>query len=83
MQFSVVALFAASALAASSQTGFSTQTTVSTEIDTITSCDSSVPSCPARNESITSSIYSGAADMAYGSYYAAGAAALAAGALLI
>lgn len=78
MQFSIVTLFAASTLAASTFT----QTDFSTELETITSCASTETYCPARNET-TASTYTGAADVAYGSYYAAGAAALAAGALLM
>lgn len=79
MQFSVVALFAASALAASVET----KTAISTQVNTITSCAETEPSCPARNSTASTSIYTGAADFAHGSYYAAGAAVLAAGALLI
>ncbi|KAG0687940.1 hypothetical protein C6P40_001598 [Pichia californica] len=79
MQFSVV-LFAASALAASTITSVD----YSTELETITSCGPTVTNCPAKNSTISSaSTYTGAADVAYGSYYAAGAAALAAGALLM
>jgi hypothetical protein len=76
MQFSVV-LFAASALAA-------TSVVTSTDQETITSCGPEVTNCPltAKNNTI-SSTYSDAAVNAYGNYYAAGAAALAAGALLM
>lgn len=81
MQFTIVALFASSALAAVSGT---TVVTTSTDLETITSCGPEVTSCPARNEtSSTIPTYSAAANGAHGSYYAAGAAALAAGALLI
>lgn len=76
MQFSTVVLFAASALAASS-----TVTEVTSA--TMTSCGPEVTNCPARHDNGTvSSTYSDAA-AAQGSYFAAGAAALAAGALLM
>lgn len=77
MQFSIVSLFAASALAVSTQTSFST------EVDTITSCASTVTNCPAKNTTGSTSIYTDGAAFVGGSYYAAGAAVLAAGALLI
>lgn len=82
MQFSVVALFAASALAFNST---STQTEVSTSVETITSCDETVTDCPVAPKHNDTSVptYSGAAVGSHGSYYAAGAAALAAGALLM
>lgn len=80
MQFSVV-LFAASALAVSSTL---TETSFSTEVETITSCGPEVTDCPARNSTVPpeSTFTDGAAGV-YGNYYAAGAAALAAGALLM
>lgn len=80
MQFSTVVLFAASAFAASSTL---TETAVSTDVQTIYSCEETVTDCPYRNESSVISTYSGAANGNFGSYYAAGAAALAAGALLM
>ena len=82
MQFSTVVLFAASALAASSTL---TETALSTQVETITSCGPEVTDCPARehsNSTITTAS-DNAANGAYGNYYAAGAAALAAGALLM
>lgn len=81
MQFTIVALFASSALAAVSGT---TVIATSTDLETITSCGPEVTNCPARNATSSEiSTYSGAGNGAHGSYYAAGAAALAAGALLI
>jgi hypothetical protein len=80
MQFSTVVLFAASALAASSTI---TETAFSTQTQTITSCDESVTNCPAKNHTISGSTFTGAAAVGSGSFYAAGAAALAAGALLM
>ena len=81
MQFSTVVLFAASALAASSTI---TETALSTQIETITSCGPEVTDCPANkgNGTITTAS-DNAANGAFGNYYAAGAAALAAGALLM
>lgn len=77
MQFSIVALFAASALAASS-------TTQSTDVVTITTCEGDVTSCPASNQTTFTSTFADAAgNINVGSYYAAGAAALAAGAMLL
>lgn len=80
MQFTTVALFAASALAASSTI---TDVKYSTNVETIYSCAETVTDCPYKNHSSTVSTFSGAANGAYGQYYAAGAAALAAGALLM
>ncbi|TID14162.1 hypothetical protein CANINC_004808 [Pichia inconspicua] len=84
MQLSIV-LFAASVLAASSTR---TEIVYSTEIETITSCDEHVTDCPAKpkkNETESSALptFSAAAVEAHGTYFAAGAAALAAGALLL
>jgi hypothetical protein len=80
MQFSIV-LFAASALATSAITHIQSATTT----QTITSCDSAVTNCPATKHSNSSiiSTASTAGAAVHGSYYAAGAAALAAGALLM
>lgn len=80
MQYSIV-LFAAAALSASV-----THTASSTITETITSCDESVTDCPARphkNDTHSSTFSDNAAAGAHGQYYAAGAAALAAGALLM
>lgn len=76
MQFSIV-LFAASALAASSVTE------TSTDLQTITSCGPEVTNCPANNGTISSTVSDAGAAGAHGNYYAVGAAALAAGALLM
>lgn len=76
MQFATLALFAASAVAAS------TFVKSETETETITSCDETVTNCPLRNTTqppVTT--YPDAA--ATNGYYAAGAVALAAGALLM
>lgn len=79
MQLSIISLFVSSALAASSVT-----TSFSTDTKTITSCDETYTECPVWNSSSVVPTYSGAAVGGnLGSYYAAGAAALAAGALLI
>ncbi|KAG7887214.1 hypothetical protein KL936_004374 [Ogataea polymorpha] len=81
MQFSVATLlFAATSFAASSVV--LTKTEASTVSETITSCEESVTDCPARNSSSIST-YEGGAAAGFGSYYAAGAAAVAAGALLL
>ncbi|ODV87089.1 hypothetical protein CANARDRAFT_15590 [[Candida] arabinofermentans NRRL YB-2248] len=85
MQFSSVLLFASAAVAYTSsvyETSFETVVVSST----IYSCDSTVTDCPyatssASNSSSTVSTYEGAA-AGFGSYYAAGAAAVAAGAFL-
>lgn len=84
MQLSIV-LFAASVLAASST---KTEIVYSTQIETITSCDETVTDCPARpkkNDTESSAVptFSAAAAGAHGTYFAAGAAAVAAGALLL
>lgn len=81
MQFTtttIISLFASTAFAASSTFTSQTETLV-----TITSCASDVTSCPARNASTFTSTYVDAGMGSFGSYYAAGAAALAAGALLL
>ncbi|GMM44698.1 hypothetical protein DAPK24_012730 [Pichia kluyveri] len=78
MQFTSVVLFASAALAATSYE-------TATKSETITSCGPEVTDCPARehgNSTITTAS-DNAANGAYGNYYAAGAAALAAGALLM
>jgi hypothetical protein len=80
MQFSVV-LFAASALAASLTV---TDVAYSTDVQTITSCGPEVTNCPLTQQNQTAiPTYSAAANLAQGNFYAAGAAALAAGALLL
>lgn len=84
MQFSVV-LLAASALAASSTV---TEIVYSTDLETITSCGESVTDCPAstkKNSTASSAVPTFSAEAAgnYGSFYAAGAVALAAGGLLL
>lgn len=78
MQFSTVALFAAAASAAS----VVTETDVASTLVTITSCGSEVTDCPNKHHNndtapTVSSYEAGAAKQ-----YAAGAVALAAGALL-
>ncbi|KAG0682549.1 hypothetical protein C6P42_002831 [Pichia californica] len=78
MQFVLVSLFASSALAASSS-----HFTSETETVTITSCSAGVTDCPASNSTTFTSTYVDAGVGSLGSYYAAGAAALAAGALLL
>ncbi|GMG55510.1 unnamed protein product [Ambrosiozyma monospora] len=84
MQFSTALIFASSALAVSSVV--ETKTNQETDSVTITSCASTVTNCPAKGKSngTASSIttYEAGAPT-LGSYYAAGAAALAAGALLL
>ncbi|CAK7894841.1 hypothetical protein CAAN1_12S04720 [[Candida] anglica] len=86
MQFSTVAIFAATAAAVSATT--LTETEVSSTLVTITSCDSTVTDCPAKHTSasnytvpvnVTTASENGAAK---GQFAAAGVAALAAGALL-
>ncbi|GME97228.1 unnamed protein product [Ambrosiozyma monospora] len=82
MQFSTVLILASSALAASSV--YETKTNQETDLVTVTSCASTVTNCPANKKNGTNSIttYEAAAP-SFGSYYAAGAAAFAAGALLL
>lgn len=84
MQFSVVALFAAAAVAS-----VVTETEDSTTTATITSCGPEVTSCPAKSVAPSSSAPSNGTAPVVTSYEAsgnraqiAGAAALAAGALL-
>lgn len=77
MQFSTVAIFAASAVAASAAT--LTETDSSSTLVTITSCGPTVTNCPAKHNSTAAvSTYAGAGakNAAYG------VAALAAGAVL-
>lgn len=79
MQFSTVALFAAAAVAS-----VVTETDLSSTLVTITSCGPEVTSCPAH---VSSSAASNATNIttwegAANKQYAAGAVALAAGALL-
>ncbi|GMG60235.1 unnamed protein product [Ambrosiozyma monospora] len=83
MQFTSALIFASSALAVSSV--LETKTNQETDLVTVTSCDSTVTNCPAKSHSNgTNSIttYEAGAP-GFGSYYAAGAAALAVGALLL
>ncbi|KAH3668844.1 hypothetical protein OGAPHI_002599 [Ogataea philodendri] len=81
MQFVSVLLMAASALAAS--TGVTESTTETSVVAvTVTSCDASVSDCPAKNGTSSVSTYEAAAAN-QASFFAAGAAALAAGALLL
>ncbi|GMG59997.1 unnamed protein product [Ambrosiozyma monospora] len=83
MQFTSALIFASAALAVSSVV--ETKTNQETESVTVTSCASTVTNCPAKGKSNgTNSIttYEAAAP-SFGSYYAAGAAAFAAGALLL
>ncbi|GMM28826.1 hypothetical protein DAMA08_015430 [Martiniozyma asiatica (nom. inval.)] len=75
MQFATLALFASSAVAATSYL-------TSTDLETITSCGPEVTDCPARNHT-SSSVPTYEAGAATQGYYAAGAVALAAGALLM
>ncbi|ESW96322.1 hypothetical protein KL918_000274 [Ogataea parapolymorpha] len=81
MQFVTVFLMAASAFAASTAVTESTTQTSVVSV-TVTSCDSSVTDCPFSNSSAPVSTYEGGAPI-HGSFYAAGAAALAAGAFLL
>ncbi|GMG40192.1 unnamed protein product [Ambrosiozyma monospora] len=84
MQFSTALIFASSALAVSSIV--ETKTTEETDSVTVTSCASTVTNCPAKAKSngTASSIttYEAGAPK-FGSYYAAGAVAFAAGAVLL
>ncbi|GME93971.1 unnamed protein product [Ambrosiozyma monospora] len=92
MQFSTALIFASSALAVSSV--FETKTNQETDLVTITSCGPTVTNCPAASKASsavaskakngTNSITTYEAGAAsFGSYYAAGVAAFAAGALLL
>ncbi|GME74951.1 unnamed protein product [Ambrosiozyma monospora] len=90
MQFSSALIFAASALAVSSVV--ETKTNQETDMVTITSCGPTVTNCPAASHaSVASQAKNGtnsittyeAAAASFGSYYVAGAAAFAAGALLL
>ncbi|GME71631.1 unnamed protein product [Ambrosiozyma monospora] len=82
MQFSTALIFASSALAYSSV--FETKTNQETDLVTVTSCASTVTNCPAahaKNGTNSITTYEAGAPT-FGSYYAAGVAAFAAGALL-
>lgn len=76
MQFSTVAFFAAAAASVSAAANATVYSTESTLV-TITSCESYVTDCPANTAANVTS-YEGAANK----QFAAGAVALAAGALL-
>lgn len=76
MQFSTVAIFAAAAAAVSAANA-TTVTDVSSTLVTITSCGPEVTNCPASTAANVSTYVAGA-----NKQYAAGAVALAAGALL-
>ncbi|GME71629.1 unnamed protein product [Ambrosiozyma monospora] len=83
MQFTSALILASSALAVSSVV--ETKTNQETDLVTVTSCASTVTNCPAKGKKNgTSSIttYEAAAPT-FGSFYAAGAAALAAVGLLL
>ncbi|GME69839.1 unnamed protein product [Ambrosiozyma monospora] len=84
MQFSTALIFASSALAYSSV--FETRTNQQTDSVTVTSCASTLTNCiPNHPRNITNFSTSSSINAAplVGSYYAAGVAALAAGALLL
>ncbi|QEO24125.1 hypothetical_protein [Candidozyma auris] len=79
MQFSTVAIFAAAA-AVSAHKNVTTVTDLHSSLVTITSCGPEVTDCPAHHPSTVANVstYEGAANK----QFAAGAVALAAGALL-
>ncbi|GME75439.1 unnamed protein product [Ambrosiozyma monospora] len=83
MKFSTTLLFASSAFGYVYSSAYSTINRVSTDIETIYSCGNEVTNCPYSNSTHSITTYEGAAAVGYGSYYAAGAAALAAGAFLL
>lgn len=80
MQFSTVAIFAAAASAVSASANVTSVTDFSSTLVTITDCGSEVTDCPAHQPSTVANVstYEGAANK----QFAAGAVALAAGALL-
>ncbi|KAF3986714.1 hypothetical protein FT663_02574 [Candidozyma haemuli var. vulneris] len=81
MQFSTVATFAAAAAAVSAHANVTYVTDLSSTLVTITDCGPEVTDCPAKHHPSTVanvSTYEGAANK----QFAAGAVALAAGALL-
>ncbi|GME74986.1 unnamed protein product [Ambrosiozyma monospora] len=86
MQFSTALIFASAALAVSSVV--ETKTNEETDLVTVTSCASTVTNCPAKSASKSNGTASSittyeAGAPKFGSYYAAGAVAFAAGAVLL